>query len=120
MTVSGTNTFNENVTDDCGFIVPTSQCVWSKITFSRLVTEDAVDATDVWSFCKTISTLFNGALPAFEISIITSLFVIEVKAPDIGRRLTTLSPVSLNVNGKSSVRSPDSRNLEKLTSTVPE
>ena len=120
MTVSGTNTFSENVTDDWGGIVPTSQCVWSKITFSRLVTEDEVDATEVWSFCKTISTLFNGALPAFEISIKTSLFVIEVRAPEIGLRFTILSPVSLNVNGKSSVLSPDSRNLEKLISTVPE
>ena len=120
MTVSGTNTFNENVTDDCGEIVPTSQCVWSKITFSKLVTEDEVDATDVWSFCKTISTLFSGALPALEISITTSLFVIEVRAPEIGLRLTILSPVSLNVKAKFSFRSPDSRNLENVRSIVPE
>ena len=63
------NVPNENVTDDWGWIVPTSQCVWSKITFSRLVTDDEVDATEVRSFCKTISTLFNGAVPAFEIRI---------------------------------------------------
>ena len=120
MTVSGTNTFSENVTEDWGLIVPTSQWVWSKITFSKLVIDCDCVATDVWSFCKIISTLFNGALPAFEISIITSLFTIDVRAPEIGLRLTTLSPVSLNVKGKFSVRSPDSRNLEKLTSTAPE
>ena len=64
--------------------------------------------------------MFNGALPALEISIITSLFVIDVRAPEIGLRLTILSPVSLNVKGKFSFRSPDSLNLEKLRSIVPE
>ena len=114
------NVPNENVTADWGWIVPTSQCVWSKITFSRLVTDDEVDATEVRSFCKTISTLFNGAVPAFEISIMTSLFTIDVSAPEIGLRLTILSPVSLNVKEKFSFLSPDSLNLEKLRSIFPE
>ena len=72
------------------------------------------------SFCSTISTLFNGAVPAFDISIMTKLFTIDVSAPDNGFRLTILSPVSLKVKGNVSFLSPDSLSREKLSSIVPE
>ena len=101
MIVSGTNTFNENVTEDCGSIVPTSQCVWSKITFSRFF-DFEVEVTEVWSFFKIISTLDSGAVPPFETCIVTSLFVSDVMYGVIGARFTILSPVSLKLKSKKS------------------
>ena len=108
-----------NSAEEFDEIVPTSQCVWSKITFSRFFDFDvAVD--DVWSFFKTMSTFDRGALPPFVTWIITWLFVSDVMYEVAGTKFTVLSPVNLNLKSKKSCLSPDSRNLEYSTLAVPE
>ena len=59
-----------------------------------------------------MSTLDNGAVPSFEISMITLFVFRDVKNGSIALMLITLSPVTLKLKSEKEVLTPDSRNLE--------
>ena len=117
--LSGTKMLTWNSANEFGKIVPTSQCVWSKITFSRFF-DFEVAVTEVWSFFKIISTLDSGAVPPFETCIVTSLFVSDVMYGVVGVTFTILSPVSLKLKSKKSCLTPDSLSLDYSTLALPE
>ena len=78
---------------------------------STFVIGFAVAETDVCVFCRMIFTFDRGAEPVFEISTVASLFRIDVRNGFSALRLTTLSPVTLNVKSKNVVLWPASRSL---------
>ncbi len=93
-------------------MLPTSQLDSKITTFSTLVVDDEVDASSVWVLVATISTLDNGAVPSFVISITTLFNFKDVRNGSNALTLIILSPVTLKVNSENEVLTPDSLILE--------
>ena len=110
--VSGTYTVAVRYLEDLGSIFPTSQLDSKITTFSTLVVDEEVDASSVWVFVATISTLEIGAVPSFEISITTLFDFKDVRNGSNALTLIILSPVILKLKSEKAVLTPDSLNLE--------